>query len=83
MEVKKYASYADIERDLEILKIEKEISYQKLILSFQKTKDSITPETIVSGFLEPYKEAIPNAIKSILKTAIPYLLSYFARRRNN
>jgi hypothetical protein len=33
-----YSSYAQIDRQLEILKIEKEISYQKLVLVFKKTK---------------------------------------------
>ena len=50
MENKKYSSYAAIDSDLEILKLEKQISYQKLVLSIQKTKDSITPENIVSWF---------------------------------
>jgi hypothetical protein len=51
METKKYTSYAEIDRDLEILKLEKEINYQKLVLSFQKTKESITPQNIVNGFV--------------------------------
>ena len=50
METKKYSSYAEIERDLEILKVKKDINYQKLVLSFQKTKESITPQNIVGGF---------------------------------
>jgi len=44
MERKKYSSYAELDRDLEILKLEKEINYQKLVLSIQKTKESITPQ---------------------------------------
>ena len=43
MEKKKYSSYAEIERDLEILKVEKEIYYQKMLLSIDKTKESILP----------------------------------------
>lgn len=81
MESKKYSSYSDIDRDLEILKLEKEISYQKLVLSFQKTIDSVTPENIVKGFLAPYKEAIPNPFRSILQTIVPYLISYFINRK--
>ncbi|PZX95310.1 hypothetical protein DOS84_01740 [Flavobacterium aquariorum] len=81
MEAKKYSSYASIDRDLEILKLEKEISYQKLVLSVQKARDQITPENIVSGFLEPYKEAIPNQFLSIIKAAIPYIISYFINRK--
>ncbi len=61
METKKYSSYAEIDRDLEILKLEKEISYQKLVLSIQKTKDSITPENIVRGFFDSYKNILSNS----------------------
>jgi hypothetical protein len=82
MEVKKYASYAEIERDLEVLKLEKEISYQKLMLSFQQTKDSVTPQNIVSGFLAPYKDAIPNPISSLIRTISPYVISFIMSRRN-
>ena len=81
MENKKYSSYAAIDRDLEILKLEKEISYQKMILSIQKTRDSITPENILTGFLAPYKEAIPNPFRSILQTIVPYFISYFVNRK--
>jgi hypothetical protein len=81
METKKYSSYAAIERDLEILKLEKEISYQKMVLSIQKTRDSVTPENIVAGFLAPYKESIPNPFRSILQTLVPYFISYFLNRK--
>lgn len=81
MEPKKYSSYADIDRDLEILKLEKEISYQKLVLSVHRTRDSITPENIVNGFLAPYKEAIPNQLLSIIKLLTPYIISFFINRK--
>jgi hypothetical protein len=47
MEAKKYSSYAEIDRDLEILKLEKEIQYQKLNLCLQKTKESFTPQGMI------------------------------------
>lgn len=47
MERKKYSSYAEIDRDLEILKIEKEIYYQKLSQSFDNTKDSLNPSNMI------------------------------------
>ena len=81
METKKYSSYASIDRELEILKLEKEISYQKLVLSIQRTKDEITPENIISGFLAPYKEAIPHQLLSIIKSVVPYIISYFINRK--
>lgn len=81
MESKKYSSYAEIDRDLEILKLEKEISYQKLVLSIQKTKDSITPENIVRGFFDSYKNILSNSYVSILKSVVPYIISYFVNRK--
>ncbi len=81
METKKYSSYAEIERDLEIFKLEKDISYQKLVLSFQKTKEEITPENIVNGFLEPFKIEVPNSVRTILKTILPYVISYVINRK--
>jgi hypothetical protein len=81
MEEKKYSSYAEIDRELEILKLEKQINYQKLVLSFHKTTDLITPENIVNGFLEPYKEAIPNQLLTIIKAVFPYIISYFINRK--
>jgi len=84
METRKYSSYAEIEKDLEILKLEKEISYQKLVLSVQKTKDSVTPENIINGFLEPYKIEIPNTVRTICKAVFPYIISYLlSKKRGN
>jgi hypothetical protein len=81
METKKYSSYAEIDLDLEILKLEKEISYQKLILSVQRTKEAISPENIVLGFFDSFKNIIANSYGSILKLVVPYLISYFFNRK--
>lgn len=49
MERKKYASYAEIDRDLEILNVEREIHYQKLTQSFDNTKDSLNPANMIGS----------------------------------
>lgn len=49
MERKKYSSYAEIDRDLEILKVEREIHYQKLVKSFDNTKDSLNPANMMGS----------------------------------
>jgi hypothetical protein len=78
---KKYTSYAEIDSDLEILKLEKEISYQKLVLSIQKTKEAITTENIINGFFDSFKSIISNSYVSILKSVVPYIISYFVNRK--
>ena len=81
MVTKKYTSYAEIEHDLEILKLEKEISYQKLVLSVQKTKESFTPQNIVNGFLGSYKEIISDSYRTILEIVIPYIIKWVLKRK--
>ena len=73
METKKYSSYAQIDRELEILKIEKEISYQKLVFGFKKTKESFTPQNIVSDLIGSYSSVIPYG--AIVSTAAPFILN--------
>jgi hypothetical protein len=81
MENKKYASYTEIERDLEILKLEKEINYQKLVLSFQKTKESITPENIVSGVFSSFKDYFATSYSQILQSILPYVINWFINKK--
>ncbi|KAF2335890.1 DUF6327 family protein [Flavobacterium ginsenosidimutans] len=81
MERKKYSSYAEIERDLEILKLEKEINYQKLVLSFQKTKESITPQNIVNGFVSSYTEYFSNSYLKIIQSILPYVIGWFMNKK--
>jgi hypothetical protein len=83
METKKYSSYAQIENDLEILKLEKEIEYQKLVLSFQKTKESFTPQGIVSNFLSTYKTIFANSYMDVINIALPYIIKWILKRKRD
>ncbi|OXA99770.1 hypothetical protein B0A81_21290 [Flavobacterium plurextorum] len=77
METKKYSSY----RDLEILKLEKDINYQKLVLNVQKTKESITPQNIVNGFISSYTDYFSNSYTKILQSVLPYVIGWFINRK--
>lgn len=81
MEPKKYSSYAQIETELEILKLEKELNYQKLALSIQETKDSFTLQNMASGFLGSYKTIFSNSYVTILKTVLPYIISWIINKK--
>jgi uncharacterized protein DUF6327 len=59
MENKRYSSYEEIDRDLEILKLDKEIQFRKLSQSFGKTKDSLSPGHILGG-------AVPKVALNVL-----------------
>lgn len=81
MEKKKYSSYAQIEHDLEILKVEKEIHYQKMLLSIEKTKESILPSKTVSLVGTIYEKVFSGSFGTILKIAIPYVINWFINRK--
>ncbi len=81
MEKKKYSSYAEIECDLEILKLEKEISYQKILLSIDKTKESILPSKSVTLFNDVYQKVFSGTFGTILKMLIPYGINWYLNRK--
>ena len=81
METKKYSSYAEINHDLEILKIEKEIHYQKILLSIDKTKENILPSKSVSFIGDIYHKLFSGSVGTILKIAIPYAVNWYINRK--
>ena len=86
MEKKKYSSYAEIDRDLEILKIEKQIEYHKLLQNIQQTKDSFTPQNMIRNFISSlpsfsWKEILQNSYGSILNMAIPLVMGWLSKKK--
>lgn len=81
METKKYSSYAQIENDLEILKLEKEIHYQKMLLSIDKTKEVILPSKPISLVESIFKNGFSGNYGTILKLTIPYVINWFINRK--
>jgi hypothetical protein len=81
METKKYSSYAEIDHDLKILKVEREIHYQKIILSIDKTKETIMPSKSVSFVGDVLQKATTGPIGTILKIVVPYAINWYINRK--
>jgi len=65
--MKKYSSYKEIQMDLKVLHLQREIAYQKLVASIDKTKQNLQPKNLISDFI---------GLKGGTNTTIyPYLLS--------
>lgn len=79
METKRYASYAEIERDLEILKIEKELSYQKLLKNFDATKESLDPKKMFGGIPEVAIDLVSGFAGPLKGMAINFILKKIFR----
>ena len=81
MALKKYSSYKQIEEDLEILKLEREIYYRKALLSIEKTKESILPSTSVSFLGNLYDKVFSGTYGTLFKIAIPYLINWYINKK--
>jgi hypothetical protein len=81
METKKYSSYAEIELELEILKLERELNLQKIILDIEKTKESLLPKNIIKSFLGDYKSILSDYSGTILNIVIPLLINWLTKRK--
>lgn len=81
METKKYSSYAQIELELELLKIERELNLKRILLNVEKTKESLLPKNLVKSFLGDYKSILSNSSRMIFKIAIPLLINWITKRK--
>ncbi len=68
--MKEYRSFEEIERDLKILKLQSEIDKEEVILSFHRTKEALSPLSVLSSAGQAAKrkameiKAIALAIKN-------------------
>ncbi len=81
METKKYSSYKQIEEELEILKLEREIYYQKTLFSIDKTKESILPSNSFSFLGNIYQKFFMGTYGTIFKIVIPYVVNWYINRK--
>ncbi|TRX26983.1 hypothetical protein FNW25_06905 [Flavobacterium franklandianum] len=81
METKKYSSYAQIELELEILKVERELNLKRIVLYVQKTKESLLPINLIKGFIGDYKSILSGYSGTILNIAIPLIINWITKRK--
>ncbi|HWS61031.1 MAG TPA: DUF6327 family protein [Flavobacterium sp.] len=81
MGTKKYSSYAQIDIELEILKVEKELNLKRIVLDIEKTKESFMPINLLKGFIGDYKSILSNYSGTILNIAVPILINWILKRK--
>lgn len=78
MEPKKYSSYDEIDKDLEILKLEKEIAFKKACLSVENTLDSFSSKNILQNIFGNVGTVF-NKYGLFQKIVVPYLINRFLK----
>ena len=81
MELKKFSSFEAIDKELEILKLERELNYEKLVLSIYKTKDNLKPKALFLELLGSYKSILSSSFSLLLSAAIPYIINWFKNKK--
>jgi hypothetical protein len=81
METKRYSSYEQIELELKILKLEKELSFQKIIWNVQKVKEDLSPTALLQEVVESYKSIFSNSYKSVLISIIPMIIKFLSNKK--
>jgi len=81
METKKYSSYAEIDLDLKIIQIERQIYYQKMFKSIEDTKESILPSKTITLVENLYEKVFSGTYGTIIKTLIPIIVNWYLNRK--
>jgi hypothetical protein len=81
MGTKKYSSYAQIDLELEILKVEKELNLKRIVLDLEKTKESFLPLNLIKGFVGDYKSILSTYSGTIINIAVPILINWILKRK--
>ncbi len=79
MQTKRYSSYAEIEHDLKIIQLEREIHYQKIKLHLEKTKGNLNLGNLLEGYLRFSLEGSSSVFVRILKTVVSIAFNLFAK----
>lgn len=74
MQTKSYSSFDEIDNDLAILRIEREIHLRKASLGLQKTKELLSPEVLVSNAFQSFTGGSSGLIGTVAGIIVIYLL---------
>jgi len=81
MKTKHYSSYAEIDRALEILKLERQLHLEKVKLGIEHTKDTMKLGNLVEGYVGFSSTSNSGSmISKIIHLALPFVVKYIKRK---
>lgn len=79
---KVYSSYAEIDRDLEILKLERSLYLEKMKLSIDNSKQKLQPASLLSSYLGISGKLKLSTVFSVVKTTLPLIILFIKNRKD-
>lgn len=77
---KVYSSFEEIDRDLEILKLERRLHYYKIKQRIENTKEDLTLPNMVSKLMGVSYEHKYSLLSIALKGSAPLILRYILKK---
>lgn len=76
-----YSSYEEIDSELAIIRLEREIHCQKALLHFKKAKGSLTPDNLLTETINSFTGGFSGILSNFSGLIILYLIKRYFRRR--
>lgn len=81
MEKKAYSTFEEIDNELEILKVQKEINYQRVVLGVQNVKDKFTPSGVSKIAIDSFKNFFASSYGTLFKYAMPFVIKWILTKK--
>lgn len=79
----RYTNFEDVDKQLEILKLEREIQFRKLGLKLENTTSLVSPNSLMKTGFSTFTSAIKgtSSVKSIILTVlVRFIMKKFIRK---
>lgn len=83
MAKKIYKSYEEIDRELEILQLEKEIHAQKAALYFKKSRQNLAPDYLVGESIHAIMPKAQGMMSNIWMIVVSVIVRWFVKRQSD
>ncbi len=72
-----YSSFEEIELDLRILKVQREIHAQKIKLNLEKTGENLRPINLLEGYIGETNRTAFSLIEQVIKIILQFVVKPF------
>ncbi|WP_294670863.1 DUF6327 family protein [uncultured Fluviicola sp.] len=72
-----YSSFEEIELDLQILKVQREIHAQKIKLNLEKTGENLRPINLLEGYIGETNRTTFSLIEQVIKIILQFVVKPF------
>lgn len=69
-----YSSFEEIELDLQILKVEREIHAQKIKMGIRKTGDNLRPMNLLQDYIGTSNQTTISLIEQVVKFILQFVI---------